>query len=412
MKKTALFILFLGMLISCHKKEGSQGTKDILIKGSLSGSTKGSGSKGITGNTLSLTDAARVLVIFGDQSFISEIKNGSFSVNVPMGSATALIFVDANNTYIGNLSVSGLNILPLVNLSDGENTVIDLSTLSLEGTSIIPSDNPIGSKIMISDKDIAILKEIGSFYEAIAKNIDTDNDGIPDNFDNKEIIVNSQFMFEGGRWGLNGSPASVLDSSQLQIMYGIRIKGWKALWSETRNISFSGPAGAPYNDIMPRGEDFNDNCGCFDTFWARMVQNPGQGSPQPPFAKGIYTFTVDGINNHTINYSSISAKYFLLLAVPEIKTNSKGEITQVLIDYMLPDKTPAQTSKYITTVAIQFHSEATMLHQEGSIFNVREPLPDFNSVNITKPVNLGQVTGMDIMYTDLVGNMYSITWRP
>lgn len=406
MKKTVIFFVLLGFLISCHKSE-HQNNSNIVIRGTISNGSKGTGSKG-----LSMSDAKNVLIIFGDQSSIAEIKNGSFSTNVPMGSATALIFVDANNAYIGNLSVSGLNILPLVNLSDGENTVIDLSTLTLDGTNVLPANNPIGSQILISAKDISILKELGSYYEAIAKNIDTDHDGIADNFLGKEIIVNSQFTLEGGKWGLNGSLPVVMDSSQLQIMYGIRVKGFKALWSQNRSISFSGPEGSPYSDIVQRGEDYNDNCGCFDTFFARQVQFPGQGSPNPAFKKGVYNFTVDGINNHTINYSSISAKYFLLLAVPEIKTNSNGEITQVLIDYMLPDKTPAQASKYITSVAIVFHNESVMLHQEGRIFAVDNPLPDFSDVSISKKVNLGQVTGMDIMYTDLIGNMYSLTWRP
>jgi hypothetical protein len=78
---------------------------------------------------------------------------------------------------------------------------------------------------------------------------------------------------------------------------------------------------------------------------------------------------------------------------------------------MLPDKTPVQTSKYITSVAIAFHNETVLLHQEGSLFDVMNPLPDFRNVTITKNVNVNQVSGMDIMYTDLVGNMYSLTWR-
>jgi hypothetical protein len=332
MKKIAEICLILTFAVgmSCHK-DNQHNNKGILIKGTLTGGTKGESSKDNQSKSASLTDATRVLVIYGDQSFISDIKNGSMSINVPMGSATALIFVDANNHYIGNLSVSGLNILPLVNLSDGANTVIDLSSLTLAGTSVIPSNNPIGSQIMISSADVAILKEIGSYYEAIAKNIDTDNDGIPDNINNKQIIVNSRFNLEGGKWGLNGVPASVLDTSQIQIGYGIRIKGWKNLWPTNRNISFTGPAGSPYNDIMKNQEDYNDNCGCWNTGFYRQVQLPGNQTFQQPFKKGVYTFSVDGTNFHTINYASINAKYFLLQAVPEIMTSSDGKITRLYV---------------------------------------------------------------------------------
>ena len=200
--------------ISCHK-DNQHNNKGILIKGTINGGTKGESSKDYPSKSASLTAATRVLVIYGDQSFISDIKDGSISINVPMGSATALIFVDANNQYIGNLSVSGLNILPLVNLSDGANTVIDLSSLTLAGTSVIPSNNPIGSQIMLSSAD----------------------------------------------------------------------------------------------------------------------------------------------------------------------------------------------------VAIQFHNNTGLLYQEGSLFDLMNVLPDFNNVTISKDVNINSVTGMDICYIDLVGNMYALTWR-
>ena len=169
--------------------------------------------------------------------------------------------------------------------------------------------------------------------------------------------------------------------------------------------------GSPYNDIIKNQEDYNDNCGCWDIGFMRNVQNSGNQVLAQPFKKGVYTFSLDGINNHTINYSSINAKYFLLQAIPVIKTGSDGKITSVAIDYMLPDKTPVQTAKYITTVAIQFHNNTGLLYQEGSLFDLMNVLPDFNNVTISKDVNINDVTGMDICYTDLVGNMYALTWR-
>jgi len=51
------------------------------------------------------------------------------------------------------------------------------------------------------------------------------------------------------------------------------------------------------------------------------------------------------------------------------------------------------------------------LYQEGSLFDLMNVLPDFNNVTISKDVNINDVTGMDICYTDLVGNMYALTWR-
>ena len=409
MNKNILILILFVTIIGCQKNTDQQGS-GVLIKGTIGNGGKGIAKSSLAANSLSLSDAKRVLIIFGDQSKISEINNNSFSVNVPGGSATALIFVDADNHYIGNLSVSGLNILPLVNLSEGENTVIDLSTLTLLGTSVIPSNNPIGTSIMITEEDIAVLKEIGSFYEAIAKNIDTDNDGVPDNFDGKQIIVNSQFSVAGGKWGLNSSPAAVVDMSQLIINYGIRIKGWKNLIPQNLNISLTGPEGDPYSDIQYNGYNYQNNCGCFDTFFSRYVNANQGGQLQPPFRNGVYTFTMDGTNKHTINYASISATQFLVIAVPVVKTSDDGKITRVEIEYMLPDKTPVECSKYVTTLMIQFGSGTSQLYQEGRIFDLMNVLPDFKNVSISKDVYLKDVTGINIGYTDLVGNVYNISW--
>ncbi len=329
-----------------------------------------------------------------------------------MGCAAALIFLDADNHYIGNLNVSGLNMLPLVNLSDKDQTVIDLSSLNLDGTNVLPENNPIGSQIQITQQDVALYKELGSYFEAIAKNIDTDNDGIPDNFSDKQIMVNTVFNVGAGTSGLNNTPPIMTDTSRLNVGYGVRIKGGKKLVPQTLNISFTGPEGNPYSDIVQGNYEYNDGCGCFDVFFYRQSQNPVGGGNMLPFTKGIYTFSMNGVENHTISYSSINAKYFLVMAVPTFKTDNNGNVTSVSIDYMLPDKTPAEPSKFITTLMLQFH-DANMneIYHEGSIFETRNILPDFKDVTLTTPVKLSSVNDLNISYTDLVGNIYNIFWQ-
>jgi len=55
---------------------------------------------------------------------------------------------------------------------NGENTSIDLADLTLVGNSIIPSHDPFGNEIIISEAEITRLKEIDGFFESLAKNID------------------------------------------------------------------------------------------------------------------------------------------------------------------------------------------------------------------------------------------------
>jgi hypothetical protein len=406
MKKNYFLIVLVLFLTGCHKGNNNN-DNGIVIKGKIPAISPAKRSLS-AGNSFLLTDAKSVLVYYGEKYDVSEIKDGSFSTSAPMGSATALIFLDAANHYIGNLNVSGLNMLPLVNLSNSDQTVIDLSSLNLDGTNVIPSNNPIGSEIQITQQDVNLYKELGSYFESLAKNIDTDNDGIPDNFSGKELTVNTVFNLNVGTSGLNNSLPSMVDTSQFLVNYVVRFKGLKNLVPQNLNISFTGPAGDPYNDIVMNNYQYNDNCGCFNVGFNRRSQGPSM----LPFKKGIYTLSMDGVQNHTISYSCIDAKYFLVLAVPTLHTDSEGNIKSVSVDYMLPNKTETQPSKYISTLMIMFHdANQTEVYHEGSIFETNNILPDFKNVALKSSVQLSAVHDIIISYTDLVGNIYNIGWE-
>lgn len=407
MKKTILFILLVSFLISCHKNNNNS-NNGIVIKGNIPANGPAKRSMDVSGNSFSLTDAKNVLVFYGEQYSLSEIKNGSFATSAPMGCAAALIFLDADNHYIGNLNVSGLNMLPLVNLSNSDQTVIDLSSLNLDGTNVLPTNNPIGSDILITQQDVSLYKELGTYFESIAKNIDTDNDGIPDNLSGEELMVNTVFNLDLGNFGLDNTSPSMIDTSQFSVNYVVRFKGSKTLVPQNLNISLTGPEGNPYNDIVINNYQYNDNCECFNVGFNRQSQY----TPMLPFKQGIYTFTMDGIHKHTISYSSINAKYFLVVATPTLKTDGQGNITSVAIDYMLPDKTETPPSKYITTLMLMFKdANQNQIHQEGSIFETNNLLPDFKNVTLTSPVKLSDLSNLVISYTDLVGNIYNIGWQ-
>ena len=143
------------------------------------------------------------MVIYGQGYDDVDINNESFSLFSPPSSATALIFISNDLEYIGHLSVGELNMLTLVNLSDGENTIIDLSDLTLDGDRIYPSNDPVGDEILISEDFIELLHELGAFYEAISENIDTDSDEVPDYFSNSHMMINTIFRVHAGIFGLN-----------------------------------------------------------------------------------------------------------------------------------------------------------------------------------------------------------------
>ena len=196
--KTILYtLLFSILLVSCDKDYVY--IKKIRLKGKISTTAKASGSPMKAPSVgFTLADAAKVLIFFGNEYDIADIKSdGSFSGRAPLGSASCVVFLTANNEYIGNLFVGGCNLLPLVSM-DEKIDEIDFSTLTLSGTRVIPANDPIGKTIMLTDKELAFLGEVDSYYEALAKNIDMDNNGEPDVMEGKQIQLFGMHSFKGG----------------------------------------------------------------------------------------------------------------------------------------------------------------------------------------------------------------------
>ncbi len=221
MKTQWLILISCILVTSCIKNNFD--VDRILIKGKLEAGNKSkSASPGLKGVASDLLDAKKVLVFYGNRYDLAEVSDGSFSVNAETGKLTALVFHDGSNRYIGNIFAGGLNMLPLGNVDESV-TAIDLNTLTLDGTSVIPSHDPIGEEIDITNEEAIRYRELGTYYESLAKNIDANNDGVPDILNKKEIRINSQFRIFGGSWGVNNTPASLFDVSQLRINYAVRI---------------------------------------------------------------------------------------------------------------------------------------------------------------------------------------------
>jgi hypothetical protein len=112
MKKVIFLILIVIVATNCKKDNNDNENKNCYKRQNFS-------IKKIVGG-YSLSDAKKVLVIdIHIGTFLSrfvDIIDGSFSFSSPKGVATALVFLDDQNKYIGTLSSQGLNLLPLFKL--------------------------------------------------------------------------------------------------------------------------------------------------------------------------------------------------------------------------------------------------------------------------------------------------------
>lgn len=407
MKTLAFALVISTILWSCNKdNQGNQNNGGIRIKGTIAG-LKGASLK--SDNLSLLTNAKKVLVFNPFKYSLADIVDGSFTATAEIGSVTALIFLDASNKYIGNLYSGGLNMLPLGDLKDGESTVIDLQSLTLDNTSVVPSHNPIGDEISITAAEVTRLKELGGFFESLAKNLDADNDGVPDVLSNKQLTISSHFSIQGGHWGLDNTPPAVFNASPSNLSYRVRISGNISMAPTNGNlVALSGPDGSAYTDI--KTQSYLADKDCFIAFFNREAQTGSFG----PFKKGTYSFTLNGSQTYSLTYSNINAMYYLAIATPTLHTNSNGMITSVSLNYKYPDNTVVDPVNLVTILQLQFCDKNGNRVELGSLYAgvpMANTLKDFSNVVLPNPVPLSTLDHLNVNYNDLLGNEYDVVWR-
>lgn len=412
MRKIFLLLFIAVTFTNCKKEDNTNNNNNnnnnnnrksgVVIKGKIEGNGKGSDS---------LADARRVLVFDGvnglglNMRFV-DIVDGVFTDTLQMGSVTALVFLDANNGYIGTFCNQGLNLLPLCLLSNGDSTIIDLSTLTLVGTNVIPSHDPFGKEIIITDAELTSLKVLSKFFESLAKNIDADNDGTLDVLSDKQIYIKSQFCILGGKYGLDSKAPVIADTAVNTIGYSTYINGEHGFVCPA-TASLSGPEGDPYSDIFMGHLQQLDSRGGFSSGW---------GVGNQPFKAGVYTLTLDD-KPYTLSFSSIDAKFNLVFAAPTLITNSSGKLISISFTYMHSDYTTVDPENILTDLMIQLNDSATT-----RIFNspwlksmhsthVGNCVVGLYSYDLDTPVDISKLSYIDIIYDDLLSNQYFIQWR-
>lgn len=407
MKISGLLTLLVLIIFGCSKEENIPGAGTILIKGKLTSSAKGvAESKGSFSDIL---DTKKVMLFYGNRYDLAEIKDGMFSAAADVGGATALVFLDGSNRFIGNLFAGGLNMLPLNKLEDGQ-IEIDLQNLTLDGTRVIPSHDPIGDEIIISEEEAVRYREIGAYYESLAKNIDADNDGIPDILSKKDLRITSHFSVTGGKWGVNNTAPMQFDALNLIINYQVRIEGNIALAPVNGlQVRFEGPSNGPYTDISQN--HYVAEKDCFIAFFRRGPQQQGNGGL--PFSKGIYTFSIEN-QSFTLNYSNIDARYYLVIASPTLHTNNEGKITSVTVEYKLPDNRITDPEAFVTILQLQFQKKDGSRVEMGALYEAVESnrtIKDIKNITLDTPFPLSDLSGLSVNYNDFLGNEYDVTWR-
>ncbi len=409
--KKYLFLLTLGfLLVSCNGLFDN--TRKIVIKGKIAKSAKVQSMKVRSESAYTLADAKKALIFYGNEYNLVDIDaNGSFSGKAAVGSATVVAFLTADNQFIGNLFAGGMNVLPLVGLAD-DLTTIDLSTLTLDGNRVIPANDPVGTEIQLSAKELNFMQQVSTYYELLAKNIDMDKDGKPDVLGGNQVLVNSLVYVTVGRFGRNSAPPVLLDTSQFRVNYSMRIEGDKSLYDKQFSPVLEGPVGAPYSNIKC---EIHTGPDCFISISNRTGFDFNQNliSTYLPFENGVYTFTLSGKNKYTFTHTNVDMGNYMVIVVPTFYTDNDGYITKVAYEFQLPDGNRINPRNLLSSyIRIQLNSAQYNQLYEGLHLYGTYDLEnyDFYNEKIEAKVKLSDVSTVGLAYIDLLGNEYQMNW--
>jgi hypothetical protein len=407
MKILIPLLLCMTLFSGCSKDDTNQPPKNnrkpgIEIKGKIQRLKNGN----------SLADAKRIMIFSGLQQpssmnvSFTDIAADTFVADCKIGQAVALVFLDQNNKYIGTLSSRGLSVLPLCNMPAGDSSTINLSMLSLVGTSVVPSHDPFGAEISVDEEDLNSLRAIDGFYEYMAKNLDADNDGNLDYLSDKQIIVCSNFGMIGGKYGINDQPAVIPDTALNTVGGNTYIVGGRG-FTKPISASLSGPAENPYDQIdLGFIEDLGNNQGF----------NVGFMAGTSLFRSGTYTLTLDS-KPYTVAFSSIDDKSKIVFITPHLTTNGDGKVVSVSFSYTHADTQPINPDVFLTEFMVQMvDSSLTRIYESPWIISKYEQqggnsLKGFETtLTMDPPLDISHLKNLDISYIDLIGNTYYIHW--
>ena len=400
----------------------------VTLKGKISTAQKMSGksnARSVT-NAFTLADAKKVMIFYGNDHVLENIKSdGTFSGGVPIGNSTVVAFLTENNEFIGNLFTGGLNFLPLGDLDENIKT-IDLSTLTLDGTRVIPANDPIGKTIILSEAELEFMKEIGVFYESLVKNIDMDNDGKPDAITGKNFTLNTENGFNTGKFGVEGkSEPQILKSLVFEGSRTITIEGFTDWFSrKDRNIMYdavlSGPSDNPHTDLQSevnRGDFKDDEVGA--RYQLKFSRKSGL-----PLSSGQYQLLMDKTTFNFNYYFDLNMTDFWVYALPTLHVNANGDVTNVSFKYRFFDGRELNPKKIVSTsiglmIGVkQLESNMDVYKSWGnSVEIVRQDIMtslkkdhDFYNIKLKVPIKLNNIQQVQTTYFDMFGNRAGNDW--
>ncbi|MCX7738289.1 MAG: hypothetical protein N2Z80_02570 [Hydrogenothermaceae bacterium] len=431
MKKYLALIGIVSVLSSCGGSGGSNQNNinipgsinipenQILIKGRLSGLVGSRNESGgihamlmkIFPNAFASTSTiAKVLVFTQSGNFwVTNVNNGIFSVGVEKGTVVGLVFLDANNKFIGYLNLKkDLDSLPLTKLKSGVKE-IDLKEIKLNGNTFTPSYIPLDQELEFSEDEKNSLEFMDDFFSSVVKNPDVDGNGVVDLMENKFYRLGILYFVKAGEFGNKLTPTL----NQSVYINGFRLSFDAFDENRPQYVEFTGPINSDLNNAPSSQANTYPNSTTY--FSPYIGYSPGStGNKIPP--SGSYTVSYKG-RSFVFNIpDQSSAPSRIVIAVPTVTLNQNGTINKLNWVYKMPaGNSTLSPTAVIREIEVQIDGTGTSCSsypQPNRIYNSGMLKPGVVEHTLScQNINWQSVSRIHMSYNDVYGNHYVITWN-
>lgn len=356
-------------------------------------------------NDLGASEIAIVAALYVDGTYeTASVSDGKFSISVQTHSPIGLAFLRQDESFVGYLSLgNGLSSIPLNLLAPGV-TEIDLQTLTLSGSIITPSNNPIGKSIPLSAEELAVLIQSNSMFAAYIEKPDVDGNGVVDFLQDEFFDLHILYFISGGHFTQASSQLTSLDETSIsgyKFFFGARTSNRPSF------VTFSGPDGSGLSNLRDDGQPnvYDDRT----DYYSPQIISPSI----PPAGQYVVTFNPTRSFTYDVTDQS-SAPSRIVMFNPIITLNGDGTVNKVDWSYKVGSTTAdLQIEKVIDKMEIQFDGEGTQTGvQQDRMYNSGEFAPTTTSHTLSSQnVAWPDVTSFRIVYDDFYGNHYVISWQ-
>lgn len=374
-----MMIIFTG----CSKDDSDDAAKTNRVK--ITGKLPAPRSATIDGKV-----ATKVLLFDTSGEFtVTDIINGTFTVQVNKDEPVGLIFSNEAKNFLGYLTLGqGIESLPLNYLND-TTSIVNLGTMAANGNIVSPGTDILGQFMKLNSEQIQKYRYASVNFSLYVKNPDTDKNGVIDMLEGKFYRLAFTYFGFGGNYTTTPAKLNAISVDSYRLMF--------ITANETvvgNEITFSSVDGSISYTTSQKGSHPSHTI-----FFTDLIPI---NAPQYTQCKVIYKNQQLFFELPTFSGTINNLAYLY----PTLSYDSSGKLNKVTWEYYsVSTGAVIDATRLLTDIIIQFDGNSGRIHDSPNLG------PEDKSYVLTTPLNPASITNFNMAYNDIFGNHVVIGYR-